>query len=143
MPTAAIKFEKLSFVAKALLEAIGTGAAWAGGLRTLRCLPISARQLRPDTHSAAALDVSVKRIADGVPAVIVLVDNNRQHLARLRIDLVRIQPALFLQVLAALVNHNAAETLQMGDAVFDRAFPFLGWHDVEAAPAHVADRLGT
>src|SRR6185312_12683372 len=70
-----------------------------------------------------------------------LVDDDRQDIAALLVDLVRIQPKLARDVYAARMDLDLLEALEVRDPVLDRAIPLFGGVDLESLAPHVADRF--
>src|SRR5579872_1042921 len=92
------------------------------------------QQSKPCSRCTAPANVSIERIAYGVDPVIVLVDDDGEDFSCDSVALVAVQPQLFEQMLAALVDVNLVKALQVRNAVLNAAWPFLRRRDAESLP---------
>jgi hypothetical protein len=72
--------------------------------------------------------------------MIVFIDDDREHIASLLVDFVAVSVQLINRMAASRMYDNVI-SLDILDAVFDGALPFLSGCDVEALPPHVTYRL--
>lgn len=70
------------------------------------------------------------------------VDDDWEYFAGDLVDLVAVETSFLLHVLAAFVNDDFVESLDVSDSVLDGTFPLLGRGRVEPISTHVTDRLG-